>query len=115
MALKSGELWYYRTPQAVSADIAVAQAIILGLISFVHLNTSAIQYVQLFDNSTIPANGARPLVEIPLNPGGMASYTPWNKGRKFNKGLVIALSSTSTILTRVTALELTFQAEGVAP
>lgn len=115
MALKSGELWYYRTPQAVSADIAVAQAIILRLISFVHLNTSTIQYVQLFDNSTIPANNSIPLVEIPLNPGGMASYTPANSGRKFTKGLVIALSSTPTKLTRVTALELTYQAEGVAP
>jgi len=115
MALKSGELWYYRTPQAVSADIAVSQAIILRLISFVHLNTSAIQYVQLFDNSTIPGNGAVPLVEIPLNPGGMASYTPANDGRKFSKGLVVALSSTAGKLTRVAALELTYQAEGVAP
>jgi hypothetical protein len=115
MALKSGELWYYRTPQAIAADIAVAQAIILGLISFVHLNTSVIQYVQLFDASTVPGNNATPLVEIPLNPGGMASYTPWNNGRKFKTGLVVALSSTAGKLTKVTANELTYQAEGVAP
>jgi hypothetical protein len=115
MALKSGELWYYRTSQAVVADVAVAQAIVVGLISFISLNASSILFIHLFDTATIPNDGATPLVRIPINPNGIASYTPYNKGRKFKNGLVVALSSTATQLTKVGTNDLLFQAEGIAP
>jgi hypothetical protein len=112
--LKTGELWYYRPTRAVITDIASAYAVIVHLMSFNHLNQTTTQYIHIFDNATIPEDGARPLVELQVGPKGMASYTPALGGRKFNKGVVVALSSTPVVLTKTTLAELTYQVEGVA-
>lgn len=114
MALKAGELWYYRPTQAVIADIATTYPVIVHLMSFNHLHATATQYIHIFDNTTIPGDGSRPLVELQVGPKGMASYSPALGGRKFKKGVVVVLSSTPVILTKATVAELTYQVEGVA-
>ena len=112
--LKSGELWYYRTENAVIADIASSQAVVVHLMSFNHLHLTNTQFIHIFNTATIPNNGARPLVELQVSPEGMASYTPALGGRKFDKGVVVVLSSTPAKLTKVLTADLTYQAEGIA-
>lgn len=112
MPLKPGDLWYYRTPSPVAADIAYPKPVKLHLISFNHLNLVSDQYIMLFNMNKVPAEGERPLVEFTAPPKRMVSYTPAFGGRKFSNGLVVMLSSTPTILTTAAA-ELTYQLEGV--
>jgi hypothetical protein len=109
--LKSGDLWYYRTPAAIDAEVAYSKPIKIALASFNHLNAVDPQYIMLFDLTQIPEDGALPLVEMTVAPIGIASYTPAFDGRVFTKGLVIALSSTAVQLTKA-AKELTCQIEG---
>lgn len=104
---------YHRTFDPITAEVVPGGALLLKLASFNHLNLGVTQYIMLFDLSQIPANGARPLVEFTANPRGMVSYTPALNGRKFTKGLVVALSTTPVVLTQAAVAELTYQTEGV--
>jgi len=113
MPLKPGDLWYYRTKQPVIANIAYPKPVKVHLISFNHLNLISEQYIMLFDRDKIPNDGAFPLVEFTAPPQRMVSYTPAFGGRKFNNGLVVALSATPITLQKVTVPEITYQIEGV--
>ena len=110
--LKSGDLWYYRTPAAIVAALAYSKPVVINLLSFNHLNTTAHQYLMLFDLTQIPDDGALPLAEWVVAPNGLLSYTPAHDGRKLENGLVIALSSTPVKLTKAASAELTGQIEG---
>ncbi len=110
--LKSGDLWYYRTPAAIASVVAYPGPVKINLASFNHLNTTDPQYIMLFDLSKIPADGALPLIEWTAAPVGLVTYAPAFNGRRFNKGLVITLSTTPVQLTVQTVPQLTFQIEG---
>ena len=80
------------------------------LMEFSVLNVSAgTRYLLLFDSETTPSNGARPRRSWTLttlqNFDGI-----WAAGRPFNSGVCLALSSTQTSLTLVTAAEAIMEA-----
>lgn len=104
---------YHRTRDPIVAEVVPGGPLLLKLASFNHLNPGIAQYIMLFDLAQVPQDGERPLVEFTANPRGMVSYTPALNGRKFTKGLVVALSSTPVVLTKPIVPELTYQTEGV--
>ena len=66
------------------------------------LNTNAAvdYYLQLFQASALPANGAVPDLEKPVLRGAYAEFDWQNSGgQRFPKGLVAALSTTAGTLT----------------
>ena len=112
--LKSGDLWYYRSPAAFASIVAYPSPVKINLASFNNLNGTIKQYIMLFDLPKIPAEGSLPLIELITAPDGMASYVPAFGGRVFHKGLIIAVSVTPVILTTQTVptLGITCQIEG---
>jgi hypothetical protein len=70
------------------------------LISFTVLNTNAAaQYIQLHDLATVPASGAVPAVVFAVSATSNLTVAYTMPGRKFERGIVIANSSTAASYT----------------
>lgn len=89
--------------KAVSTPVAASSlsvsALPARLFSLVVQNTGAAQYVQIFDASSLPADGAVPKVSLSL--AATASSGPFNfgDGIPFTRGIQVCNSSTAATKT----------------
>jgi hypothetical protein len=69
-------------------------------IGFQGLSTNgAAQFVQVFDDDAVPANGTVPLISIPVAANALFSAYFGSRGRRFDRGIVLANSTTAASLT----------------
>lgn len=89
-----------------------AQAVVLDLVIGFNNSTTDTLYFQLFDADALPADGETPVRSFVVGPKGSFSYAPSQHGRKFDPGLVWAVSSTPDELTIAAAAEWFVTLEG---
>jgi len=72
----------------------------MRLIGFTVFSSNvAAQFIQVFDDDALPANGAVPLFPLPIAASNFVSAYFGSRGRRFDRGIVIANSTTATTLT----------------
>ncbi len=69
------------------------------LLGFTAYNSGGAQFIQLHDAAAEPANGAVPIIPLPVAASGIMGAFYGSEGRFFKNGLVICNSSTAPTKT----------------
>ena len=85
------------TTTALAASL-IAQAS-AGYLHKVTGYSAAAGFLQVHNTTTLPANGAIPVIAVPVTAGGLVDLDFGLRGRFFSTGITLALSSTGPTLT----------------
>jgi len=90
-------------PQSNSPRVLANQFIATGYLRVygftVFSSNAGSQFILMFDATTLPADGAVPLMAFPITASGNLGLYYGGMGRLFQRGLVLCSSSTSTTKT----------------
>jgi len=98
------DYFYDRTkPQSSTTRVLANQFIATGYLRVYNISVfssnAASQFVLMFDATTLPADGAVPIMAFPITASGNLGLYYGSLGRLFQRGLVLCTSSTSTTKT----------------
>jgi len=97
-----GSDWYELLPDNKSSNVIAASIVIPQahqLVGFTVNNTNAsAQYILVFDQTTLPADGAVPVTSFTV-PGASDKAVEWLRPRRMNRGIVLCNSSTAATKT----------------
>ena len=69
------------------------------LLGFTVYNSGPAQFIQLFDDTAVPANGEAPILPVPVEADSVFGMYWGEEGRYFPNGLVLCNSSTDSTKT----------------
>jgi hypothetical protein len=96
---------YYdrNSPQCPSTGALATSLVITGFLRVygftVYSSLASAQWILMFDASSLPADGAVPIIPFPVAASNQVSAYYGDSGRIFRRGLVLCCSTTDTTKT----------------